>query len=76
MERIRNYRDKPVELEIRLAFGGHVEFASRLDAELYDFQSPQFSATVGAGVSRDLSYHVTTHQGYNAKQNNVTLHVE
>ena len=73
VERIRNYRDKPIEVEIRLSFNGHVEFASQLEPELYDFQSPQFSATIEAGRQEDLAYHVITHQGINAKQNNVTL---
>jgi len=73
VERIRNYRDKPIDVEIRRSFYGHIEFESALDPTLYDFQSPQFSATILAGTSRDLAYHIITHQGINAKQSNVTL---
>ena len=40
---------------------------------LHDFQTPQFSATIKAGAKRELSYELITHQGYNKKQDNVTL---
>lgn len=73
VERIRNYRGTPIDVEIRRSYGGHVEFASALDPTLYDFQSPQFTATIAAGDASDLAYHITTHQGHLAKQNNVTL---
>ncbi len=73
VERIRNYLDKPVEVEIRLTLGGHVEFESQLNPKLHDFQSPQFTATIAPGDTGDLAYHVTTHQGIRAKQSNVTL---
>ena len=73
VERIRNYRDKPIDVEIRLTFHGHVIFTSELDPILHDYQSPQFSAVVPAGQTNDLVYEVTIKQGINAKQNDVTL---
>lgn len=73
IERIRNYRDKPIEVEIRRRFPGHVVFRSRLDPVLYDYQTPQFSATVEPGEKQELAYHLIIHQGYNKKQDNVTL---
>lgn len=73
VERIRNYRDKPVEVEIRLVFNGHVEFVSALAPVLHDFQSPQFTAVIPAMTKRDLAYRLTHHHGSNATQNNVTL---
>ncbi|MCZ6835755.1 MAG: hypothetical protein O7G85_08275 [Planctomycetota bacterium] len=73
VERIRNYRDQPIDVEIRRSFHGHVEFESDLDPTMHDYQSPQFSASIGSGESEDLAYHITTHQGLLAKQNNVTL---
>ena len=40
VERIRNYRDEPIKVEIRRSFYGHVIFTSELDPKLYDYQSP------------------------------------
>ncbi len=73
VERIRNYREKPVDVEIRLTLHGHVIFESELDPKLHDFQSPQFGEKIAAASKTDLAYEVTYRQGVNAKQNNVTL---
>ncbi len=73
VERIRNYRDKPIEVEIRLSFQGHVVFTSELDPKLHDYHSPQFSAQIKPAERKDLGYEVTYHQGINHKQDNVTL---
>jgi hypothetical protein len=72
-ERIRNYRTKPIDVEIRRSFDGHVIFRSNLNPTLYDYRSPQFTAPVGPGEKKELTYELTFHQGYNHKQNNVTL---
>lgn len=73
VERIRNYRDEPIEVEIRLAFNGHVDFVSDLNPTLFDYRSPQFTATIPAMTTRDLAYTVIQHHGTNTKQNAVTL---
>ena len=73
IERIRNYTDKPIDVEIRLEFGGHIIFTSELDPILHDYRSPQFSAVIQPAQKRDLAYEVTVKQGISAKQNNVTL---
>ncbi|MCH7848301.1 MAG: DUF4139 domain-containing protein [Planctomycetes bacterium] len=73
VERIRNYRDKPIEVEIRLSFQGHVVFTSELDPKLHDYRSPQFSAQIKPAERKDLGYEVTYHQGINRKQDDVTL---
>ncbi len=73
VERIRNYRDEPIEVEIRLNFHGHVIFTSDLDPKLHDYRSPQFIARIGAGKHEDLAYQVTYKQGINRKQDKVTL---
>ena len=73
VERIRNYRDKPIDVELRLTFPGHVIFTSDLDPLLHDFRSPQVSARIKAGQQTDLGYEVTYRQGINHKQENVTL---
>lgn len=73
IERIRNYRDQPIQVEFRRSFPGHVVFRSDLAPTLHDFRTPQFSAIIEAGAKRELSYELVTHQGYNKKQDNVTL---
>lgn len=73
VERIRNYRDKPIDVEIRRSFDGHVIFTSDLDPTLHDYRTPQFSVMIGAGQRKDLGYQVTYRQGINHKQDNVTL---
>jgi hypothetical protein len=73
VERIRNYRDKPILVEIRRSYGGHVILASDLQATLYDYRSPQFTARIAAAQQRDLPYDLTFKQGISKKQDNVTL---
>jgi hypothetical protein len=73
VERIRNYRAKPIEVEIRRTFAGDVGFISKLEPVQYDFQTVQFTATCPAGQKTELAYHVRTRQGYLAKQQNVTI---
>ncbi len=73
VERIRNYPDEPIEVEIRLNFFGHVIFTTDLDPKLHDYRSPQFIARIGAGEHEDLAYEVTYKQGINRKQDKVTL---
>jgi hypothetical protein len=72
-QRVRNYTNKPIELEIRRSFEGHVLFRSDLKPILHDYQTVQFTATVPAGKKADLLFEILRHQGHNAKQNNVTL---
>lgn len=73
VERIRNYRDKPIDVQIRRKYPGHVSISSDLTLELYDYQSPEFGIRVAAGAMREATYQVATRYGHGAKQNNVTL---
>jgi hypothetical protein len=72
-QRVRNYTAKPIEVEVRRPFPGHVTFRSQLKPTLHDFQTVQFTATVDAGKRSDFNFEVVRHEGRNAKQNNVTL---
>jgi hypothetical protein len=72
-QRIRNWTKKPIEVEIRRAFSGHVVFRSSLAAKSHDYQTVEYVATVKPGQKADLLYEVLQHQGRNAKQNNVTV---
>jgi hypothetical protein len=72
-QRVRNYTAKPIEVEVRRTFPGHVTFRSRLKPTPHDFQTVQFTAGLAAGEKKDLEFEVVRNQGYNAKQNNVTI---
>ena len=72
-QRVRNYTKKPINLEIRRTFGGHVVFRSELEAKNHDFQTVQFTAAVQPGQRTDLLYEIVQRQGYNARQSNVTV---
>ena len=73
IERIRNYRAKPIEVELRRTFPGDVGFISTLEPVRYDYQTVQLTATCPAGKKTELTYHVRTRQGHLAKQQNVTI---
>ncbi len=72
-QRIRNYTAKPIDVEVRRSFGGHVIFRSALQPTLHDFRTVQFATTVEPGRRADLKFELVIHQGRNAKQNNITL---
>ena len=44
-----------------------------LEPILHDYQTVQYATHIAPGKKADLLYEVVQHQGYNAKQNNVTL---
>lgn len=72
-QQIRNYTAKPINVEIRRSFDGHIVFRSQLEPTQHDYQTAQFAAQIAPGVKKDLIYEIVQHQGRNAKQNNVTL---
>jgi hypothetical protein len=72
-QRIRNYTSKPIDLEVRRTYPGHVVFRSQLEPKLFDFQTAQFQARVGAGEKKDLLYELVQHKGYNDKQKGMSL---
>ena len=72
-QRIRNYTAKPIDLEIRRSFDGHVVFKIALTPTLFDFRTVQFTTSVAPGKRVDLFFEIIQHQGYLATQNNVTL---
>jgi hypothetical protein len=72
-QRVRNYTAKPIEVEVRRTFPGHAVFRSALKAKNHDYQTIQYTATLKPGEKANLLYEILQHQGYNAKQNNVTL---
>ncbi len=73
LERIRNYRAKPIEVEIRRSFDGHVILRSDLSPTLYDYRSPQIAADIEPGQKVELAYELVYRRGHSKKQDNVTL---
>jgi hypothetical protein len=72
-QRVRNYTKKPIDLEVRRTFPGHVVFRSELPAKNHDFQTVEYTATVKPAEKVDLLYAINQYQGWLAKQNNVTI---
>ena len=72
-QRIRNYTAKPITVQIRRHYSGDITFRSQLEPELHDFQTVEFTATAQPGEKLDLYHEVIRRDGYNAKQNRVTL---
>jgi hypothetical protein len=73
VQRVRNYSKKPIELEVRRSFSGHIVFRSALPAKNFDYQTVEYTAQLGAGQKAELPYEILQHHGHNAKQNNVTI---
>ena len=72
-QRIRNYTSKPIEVEIRRTFAGHVLFLSQLEPKLHDYQTVEFLTRIAPAKRADLLFEILRKQGTSAKQNNVTL---
>jgi hypothetical protein len=72
-QRVRNYTKKPIDLEVRRAFGGDVVFRSELEAKNHDFQTVEYTAAVQPGEKAELIYEILQRQGHNAKQNHLTI---
>ena len=72
-QRIRNYTARPINVEIRRPYEGHVTFVSQLEPKLHDFQTVELTAQVEPGEKKNLDFTVVQHLGTNAKQSNVTL---
>jgi hypothetical protein len=72
-QRIRNYTAKPIELEVRRSYPGHIVFRSALKPVLHDYQTVQFTTSAKPGEKLELPFEILRHQGRNAKQSNVTL---
>ena len=72
-QRIRNYTARPINVEIRRSYDGHVAFVSQLEPKLHDYQTVELTAQVEPGEKKNLDFAIVQRQGTNAKQNNVTL---
>jgi len=73
-EEIRNYRTKPIKIEIRHVIQGDVDFSIEAPgAKLYDFHTPEYTLTLPANMRQKFLSQGGFHLGKNAKQNRVQL---
>jgi hypothetical protein len=72
-QRIRNYTQRPIEVEIRRVYSGDVVFKSQLQPKLHDYQTVQYTKTVAPAEKADFYHEVMRRNGHNAKKNNVEL---
>jgi len=73
IDTIRNYRDKPIVLELQRVWPGDVEYHSDHETKLFDYRTIETTLTVKPRDSRDYKCTVTTHHGENAKQSRIKL---
>ena len=71
-EEVRNYKAKPVRMEVRHVIPGDVDLKAE-GAKLYDFQTVEFTVDAKPATTFAWEYTYTQHQGTNAKQNRITL---
>jgi hypothetical protein len=74
-EEVRNYRAKPVTIEIRHVLPGDVEFAAEAvgGLKLYDYRTPEYTMTIPSRKPTKWVTEGTHHLGKNAKQSRVRL---
>jgi hypothetical protein len=72
-QRIRNYTDQEIHVEIRRPHPGHVVFRSQLVPKLHDYQTVEFETKVAPAQKADLVFEVVRKQGTSAKQSNIKL---
>jgi hypothetical protein len=73
VDRIRNYRGEGITVAFRYGLDGDLVFRSSLKPTLFDYRTPEYTATVAAGETKDLAFEVIARQGSNVKQQHVTL---
>jgi hypothetical protein len=73
-EEIRNYRSKPIKLEIRHELPGDIDFSMEpVKAKLYDFQTVEYTVVVEPGKTPKYASQGMFHMGRNQKQQQVRL---
>ena len=74
-EEVRNYRAKPITIEIRHVLQGDVEFSAEAvgGLKLYDYRTPEYTMTIPSRKPTKWVTEGTFHLGRNQKQNRVRL---
>jgi hypothetical protein len=73
-EETRNYRKKPITLEVRHVLEGDVEYAMEVPGlKLYDFRTVEYTLEIPAGATRKIASKGAFHLGTAQKQERVKL---
>ncbi len=70
---IRNYRTKPIVLELRRVWPGDVEYESPVNTALFDYQTVEVRFSVGPRAKKPYPFELLIHNGVNASQSRVRL---
>jgi hypothetical protein len=71
-EEVRNYKAKPVRMELRHVIPGDTDLQAE-NAKLHDFQTVEFTVDAKPAATFAWEYAYTQHQGTSAKQNRINL---
>jgi hypothetical protein len=74
-EEVRNYRAKPIKIEVRHQLPGDVAFSGEAvgNLKLYDYRTPEYTMTIPSRKPTKWVTEGTFHLGKNQKQNRVRL---
>ncbi|MHC4940845.1 MAG: hypothetical protein ACYTHK_18030 [Planctomycetota bacterium] len=73
VDRISNFRGKPITFELHRIWPGDVDFSSEIDSKLFDYRTVQATFQVGAGAKVLYPHRILTRHGTNRKQNRIAL---
>jgi len=72
-EEVRNYRAKPIKMEIRHVLPGHVEFTMEDSPKLFDYHTVEYVVELPARQKQKWTSEGLFHLGQNQKQDRVEL---
>jgi hypothetical protein len=72
-DQIRNYRTKPITVELRRQWSGHIDLSSEVPTTLFDYQTIEVELDVAARSRQVYPATVVLHQGANASQARIEL---
>ena len=73
VDTIRNYRTKPIKLELRRQWDGDVDYESDVATKLFDYRTIEATVEIAARGKSLYPCTVTTHNGANQKQSRINL---
>lgn len=65
---LQNFRDRAVDFEVNLAYGGDFDFESELKADKIDFRTYRYALKMEKGAKQEIVFKVRTRNGTNAKK--------
>ena len=71
-DEVRNYRAKPVKMEVRYVISGDIELTGG-GAKAQDYQTVEFTVDVPANTKHPWTYEYVQHCGDNAKQSRILI---